>query len=171
MDKGWHSKVGKKSTAMNPVKKILQDRVNGKFNNAEEAKEWYKSAVYEDDQKIKKLDNKTDRNKDMINLYDQVRKFFITPSPIPDMDYVLTCDESDDKTDEIDTDDEKFYTRKETPRDMPDLESEDSGAQTRKQKAQGLKILTPQQMLSRLPISLAQLKAGNNSEKLKNEIR
>ena len=34
----------------------------------------------------------------------------------------------------------------------------------------GLKILTPNQMLSRLPISLAQLKAGNNSEKLKNEI-
>ena len=34
-----------------------------------------------------------------------------------------------------------------------------------------LKILTPNQMFSRLPISLAQLKAGNNSEKLKNEIR
>ena len=39
------------------------------------------------------------------------------------------------------------------------------------QQGQGLKILTPNQMLSRLPISLAQLKAGNNSEKLKNEIR
>ena len=39
------------------------------------------------------------------------------------------------------------------------------------QSGQGLKILTPKQMLSRLPISLAQLKAGNNSEKLKNEIR
>ena len=39
------------------------------------------------------------------------------------------------------------------------------------QKGKGLKILTPNQMLSRLPISLAQLKAGNNSEKLKNEIR
>ena len=39
------------------------------------------------------------------------------------------------------------------------------------QEGQGLKILTPNQMLSRLPISLAQLKAGNNSEKLKNEIR
>ena len=38
-------------------------------------------------------------------------------------------------------------------------------------KGQGLKILTPNQMLSRLPITLAQLKAGNNSEKLKNEIR
>ena len=40
-----------------------------------------------------------------------------------------------------------------------------------KHKGQGVKILTPNQMLSRLPISLAQLKAGNNSEKLKNEIR
>ena len=39
------------------------------------------------------------------------------------------------------------------------------------QSGRGLKILTPNQMLSRLPISLAQLKAGNNSEKLKNEIR
>ena len=39
------------------------------------------------------------------------------------------------------------------------------------QEGQGIKILTPSQMLSRLPISLAQLKAGNNSEKLKNEIR
>ena len=37
-----------------------------------------------------------------------------------------------------------------------------------KQLGQGLKILTPNQMLSRLPIALAQLKAGNNSEKLKN---
>ena len=35
----------------------------------------------------------------------------------------------------------------------------------------GLKILTPDQMLSRLPITLAQLKAGNNSQKLLNEIR
>ena len=41
----------------------------------------------------------------------------------------------------------------------------------RKQQGLDLKILTPDQMLSRLPISLAQLKAGNNSEKLKNEIR
>ena len=39
------------------------------------------------------------------------------------------------------------------------------------QQGKGLKILTPDQMLSRLPITLAQLKAGNNSQKLKNEIR
>ena len=54
---------------------------------------------------------------------------------------------------------------------MLDLESEESAEQRRKTKGQGLKILTPEQMLSRLPISLVTLKVGNNSEKLKNEIR
>ena len=42
---------------------------------------------------------------------------------------------------------------------------------SKKQLGLGLKILIPDQMLSRLPITLAQLKAENNSEKLKNEIR
>ena len=41
----------------------------------------------------------------------------------------------------------------------------------KKKIGEGLKILTPNQMLSRFPITLARLKAGNNSEKLKNEIR
>ena len=53
---------------------------------------------------------------------------------------------------------------------MPELKSEESAAQRRKHKGQGSKILTPEQMLNRLAISLAQLKAGNNSEKNKNEI-
>ena len=39
------------------------------------------------------------------------------------------------------------------------------------QQGKGLKILTPNQMLRRFPMTLAQLKAGNNSNKLKNEIR
>ena len=46
---------------------------------------------------------------------------------------------------------------------MPELESEEFAAQRRNQQGKGLKILTPNQMLSRLPISLAQLKARNNS--------
>ena len=40
-----------------------------------------------------------------------------------------------------------------------------------KEKGTGLKILAPNQMLKRLPIALAQIKAGNNSESLLNEIR
>ena len=38
-------------------------------------------------------------------------------------------------------------------------------------KGTGLKTLTPKQMLQRLPTALAQVKAGNNSESLLNEIR
>ena len=38
-------------------------------------------------------------------------------------------------------------------------------------KGTGLKILTPKQMLQRLPIALEQVKAGNNSKKILNEIR
>ena len=41
----------------------------------------------------------------------------------------------------------------------------------REQEGTGLKILTSNQMLQRLPIALAQIKAGNNSESLLNEIR
>ena len=41
----------------------------------------------------------------------------------------------------------------------------------REQEGTGLKILTPNQMLKRLPIALAQVKTGNNSESLLNEIR
>ena len=39
------------------------------------------------------------------------------------------------------------------------------------ESGEGLKILTPNQVLGRLPITLAQLNVGNNSEELKNEIR
>ena len=69
---------------------------------------------------------------------------------------------TDEDTDE-DIDEEMDTT------DMPELESEESAAERRNQRGE-VKILTPNQMLSRLPIALAQLKAGNNSEKLKNEI-
>ena len=49
--------------------------------------------------------------------------------------------------------------------------SSGSGSVTRKAKGTGLKILTNKQMLNRLPILLAQIQAGNNSVKLKNEAR
>ena len=105
--------------------------------------------------------------------------------------FVEVCSESD-KTDDMD--DSNFETPREvTPRevipdfnidrlyeerykdeqpdttDMPDLKSKESAAQKRNQPGRGLKM--PNQMLIRLPISLAQLNAGNNSEKLKNEIK
>ena len=82
--------------------------------------------------------------------------------------YILLRPKSDQK--ESDMVEQKSDEQLDT-KDMPVLESEESVAQRRNQEGQRLKMLTPNQMLSRLPISLAQLKAGNNSEKLKNEIR
>ena len=52
-----------------------------------------------------------------------------------------------------------------------DYDSNGSGNVVSKAKGTGLKILTNKQMLNRLPILLAQIQAGNNSNKLKNEIR
>ena len=40
-----------------------------------------------------------------------------------------------------------------------------------KQEGTGLKVLSPKQMLQRLPIALTQIKSGNNSESLLNKIR
>ena len=46
-----------------------------------------------------------------------------------------------------------------------------SEAKDRTKHGEGLKILTPKQMLQRLPIALAQVKSGNTSENFLNEIR
>ena len=46
-----------------------------------------------------------------------------------------------------------------------------SEAKYRETNGTGLKVLTPKQMIQRLPIALAQVKAGNNLEGLLNEIR
>ena len=63
--------------------------------------------------------------------------------------------------------------KNEKPNDILRIINEihDFNKEIQKQQGSGFKILTPNQMLSILPISLAQLKAGKNSEKLKNEIR
>ena len=70
----------------------------------------------------------------------------------------------------LDTEEQESNEQPDTT-NTPELECEESAAKRRNQQGQGLKILTSDQILSRLPITLAQLKAGNNSQKRKNEIR
>ena len=57
--------------------------------------------------------------------------------------------------------------RIEQPDKIVDIVKKILGFNEKYQEGQRLKIPTPNQMLSRLPISLAKLKAGNNSENLK----
>ena len=71
---------------------------------------------------------------------------------------------------------EKFYKSREGVinffKDYIEMLS-DANYDARKNKTEGkgLEILTPKQILQRLPIALAQVKAGNNSENVLNEIR
>ena len=85
-----------------------------------------------------------------------------------DNKYVLSRTKIDEKESDMQT--QQSDERPDTT-DTPDLESEESTVQRRNQQGQGLKILKPNQIFSRLPISLAQLKAVNNYKKLKNEIK
>ena len=64
-----------------------------------------------------------------------------------------------------------YKARKEAINFFDDYSSIISEAKNKVTKGTRLKILTPKQMLQRLPIALAQVKAGNNSESLLNEIR
>ena len=71
---------------------------------------------------------------------------------------------------------EKFYNSREEVinffRDYIEMLSDANyNAKQNETRGKGLKIFTPKQMLQRLPIVLAQVKAGNNSESLLNEIR
>ena len=71
---------------------------------------------------------------------------------------------------------EKFYNSREEIinffRDYIKMLSDANyNAKQNEAKGTGLKVLTPKQILKRLPIALAQVKAGNNSESLLNEIR
>ena len=71
---------------------------------------------------------------------------------------------------------EKFYKSREEVinffRDYAEILSDANyDAKQNETDGKGLKILTPKKMLQRLPVALAQVKAGNNSESLLNEIR
>ena len=113
--------------------------------------------------KIKEKDDTLKSTKRLIVIREGVINTF-KKGAFPYIDGFQVEKETDEDTDE-DTDEEIDTTI------MPELESEESAAERRNQQGKGIKILTPNQMLSRLPISLAQLEAGNNSNKLKNEIR
>ena len=64
-----------------------------------------------------------------------------------------------------------YKVRKEVIKFCDDYSSIMSEAKIKATEGKGIKILTPKQMLQRLPIALAHVKAGNNSESLLNEIR
>ena len=134
--------------------KILINKLNNDYNPTSKIK-------------IKEKDDTLKSAKKLLFLKEEIINAF-KKDIFPYVDWFQVEKETDEETGE--------ETDEETDEEMdtiimPELESDKSAAERRNQEGKGIKILTPNQMLSRLSISLAQLKAGNNSEKLKNEIR
>ena len=70
---------------MNRVKTFLEDIVDKKFNTAEESRIWYLNNFYDQEKKIRGIDNKTNRNIDILNLYDDAKKFLLLKIMIKQM--------------------------------------------------------------------------------------
>ena len=91
------------------------------------------------------------------------------PSSPPKEDYSAETDEYLKYLEEQEKDRKKFSDEYDSSRSG--LNEKGKGIEVSRAKGEGLKILTNKQMLNRLRILLAQIQAGNNSNKLKNELR
>ena len=125
--------------------------------NEKDTYEKYKDKIEDGIEKLK-IDKRRQTNKESIKKIDDTIEAIEMI-----VEYTEQQKPDDDKTNEVD--------KQPDTTDMPDLEREKDAAERREKSGKRLKILAPQEMLSRPPITLAQLKAGNNSEKLKKEIR
>ena len=141
--------VGKKVVTVNSIEDLIKDITSRKIKLG---KDRFNIILDNSSSKIAGLKIYTKSQNKILHIFRFLKEMFIG---------YTGDDETDDKTD-----DELLVTTY-----MSDLENEESPEQRRNQEGQGLKILTPNQTLSRLTIFLLQLQAGNNLEKLKNEIR
>ena len=124
------------------VKDILRGKINSKCDAAEE----YLKNISDDQNLFEKITrNKQGSRRQKIKSYMSTAEFIIFGPDGP--------------------------SKSDTNSESEKLDIAEAGRSEDEQQGQGLKIMTPKQMITRLPILLAQLKAGNNSQKLKNEIR
>ena len=126
-------RLEKRNITLKNEENLLEDVISGKINK-KEAKNMYND-IAKDVNKLNKL-KLTESRKKMLPIFKQFEE-------------ILMGSKADEEADE-EVDDEGDDKRDEQP-DTIDM-SEESAAQRRNHRGQGLKILTPQQMLSRLPI-------------------
>ena len=148
---GFKTSAGGKKITLDRAESLLKDLGNGLINRCEFKKKYNKIV---DDVKSILETTKLTRSQNKILKVLSLLKEINDGSLYEKSDIVEQ--ESDEQLDTT---------------DMSELESEESAEQNEKQRGVRLKILTPEQILSRLSITLAQLKAENNSKKLINEIR
>ena len=132
------------------VSRFIDEILSGKINNKYDAEKIYRE-IMKDEDLLRDYKNFS-RNK-----YAQIIATIISHLGYALFGPLLSSKDNADDIENVDI------------RDMPDLESEENAE--KRQKAHGLKIMTPSQLITILPILLAQKQAGNNSQKQNNEIR
>ena len=166
------------------------------YSSEEEQEEQKEIFPIKSDDKTKQQTNKKPTKDDLIALNKQIideeidvneelfNKYFIIQRPSDMLMYLNKTNDQDKNNELVNVINSGLKDLKEEIKKMPEKEKEIKDPESivkivekilkfneQNQKGKGIKILTPSQMLSRLPIYLAQLQAGNNSEKLKNEIK
>ena len=132
------------------VSKFVDGILSGKINNKYDAEKIYRE-IMEDENLLRNYKN-VSRNKNAQTIATIISNLgYAVFGPL------LPSKNNGDVIENVDT------------RDMPGLESEEDAE--KRQKGHGLKIMTPSQLITRLPILLAQKQAGNNIQELNNEIR
>ena len=134
---------GKKKITLKNVEKLPESIISGKVNKKEA-----RNSIADDVNKLNRLEL-TEPTRKMLPIFRQLEETFMGTKADDEVD-----DETDNKTDDKDYEDNEDDKKIDTA-DTPNLEGEESAEQKRKQEAKGLKILTPQQILTRLPTSLA----------------
>ena len=145
----------------NESSKLLQDIEHGKITYEEALKKM--TNIYDDISMFLKLDSFTSNQSKMLSILFMEFEIFtgkVRMLEKNDEDEFEVFLKKNKNTHNKQESDEQTGTT-----NMPELESKESDAQRINQSGQGLNILTPDEMLSRLPITLAQLKAGNNPQK------
>ena len=148
---GFKTSAGGKKITLDRAESLLKDLGNGLINRCEFKKKYNK--IVDDVKNILETTKLTRSQNKILKVLSLLKE--INDGSLYEKSDIVE-QESDEQLDTT---------------DMSELESEESAEQNEKQRGVRLKILTPEQILSRLSITLAQLKAENNSKKLINEIR
>ena len=140
------TRLRKRNITLKDAEKLLKDVISGNIN-----KKWAKnmySNIGEDAYELNKL-NPTKYRTKALTIFKQLQEIFMGSKADEEKDDETLEEADDDVDDEVDDETDKQFD----PTDVPELESEESAAQTKEPEGKGLNILTSEQMFSRLSIS------------------
>ena len=159
-----NGKISNKDTAVSEFRKLKQKVMNDRLK--QDLTKYLEKYLFGEDIEPEEKYEKSIAER-VKTRRDTQRTF--APSSSPKEDYSAETDEYLKYLEEQEKDRKKFSNEYDSS--GSGLIKKGKGSVVSRAKGEGLKILTNKQMVNRLPILLAKIQAGNNSNKLKNELR